>query len=82
MSPSELALVAVRKYVEDAEIFLANYSDGLTDLDLNAMIRQFRAGDKVASFMAVPLRRASTSWTSMLTGTSGRSTRSAIRTCS
>ena len=28
-------LVAVRKYVEDEEIFLANYSDGLTDLDLD-----------------------------------------------
>ncbi len=47
-------LVAVRKYVQDAEIFLANYSDGLTDLDINAMIREFRAGDKVASFLAVP----------------------------
>ena len=47
-------LVAVRKYVQDEEIFLANYSDGLTDLDLNAMIRQFRARDKVASFLAVP----------------------------
>ena len=34
-------LVAVRKYVQDEEIFLANYSDGLTNLDLNAMIRQF-----------------------------------------
>jgi glucose-1-phosphate cytidylyltransferase len=47
-------LVAVRKYVQDEEIFLANYSDGLTDLDLNAMINQFRAGEKVASFLAVP----------------------------
>jgi glucose-1-phosphate cytidylyltransferase len=34
-------LVAVRKYVQGEEIFLANYSDGLTDLDLNAMVRQF-----------------------------------------
>ena len=31
-------LVAVRKYVEDEEMFLANYSDGLTDLDLNVML--------------------------------------------
>lgn len=47
-------LVAVRKYVEDEEVFLANYSDGLTDLDLNTMVEEFRAGDKVASFLAVP----------------------------
>jgi glucose-1-phosphate cytidylyltransferase len=46
--------VAVRRYVQNEEIFLANYSDGLTDLDLNAMVDQFRAGDKVASFLAVP----------------------------
>ena len=47
-------LVAVRRYVADEEIFLANYSDGLSDLDLNGMIGQFRGSDKVASFMAVP----------------------------
>jgi glucose-1-phosphate cytidylyltransferase len=47
-------LVAVRKYVEDEEMFLANYSDGLTNLDLDKMVGQFRASDKVASFMAVP----------------------------
>jgi glucose-1-phosphate cytidylyltransferase len=47
-------LVAVRRYVQDEEIFLANYSDGLTDLDLNAMIELFRGSDKVASFIAVP----------------------------
>jgi len=47
-------LLAVRKYVDDDEIFLANYSDGLTDLDLPTMIDEFRASDKVASFLAVP----------------------------
>ena len=30
--------MAVEKYVEDEEMFLANYSDGLTDLDLTEMI--------------------------------------------
>ena len=35
-------------------MFLANYSDGLTDLDLNHMIDEFRAGGKVAAFMAAP----------------------------
>jgi len=47
-------LMAVRKHVEDEEIFLANYADGLTDLHLPDMVDAFRASDKVASFMAVP----------------------------
>ena len=46
-------LMAVRKYVEDDEIFLANYSDGLTDLDLDKMVRTFRESRHVASFLAV-----------------------------
>ena len=69
-------LVAVRKYVQDEEIFLANYSDGLTDLDLNAMIRQFRGrGQGRRPSWLCPLHRASTSWTSTPTGMSRRSTR-------
>jgi glucose-1-phosphate cytidylyltransferase len=47
-------LVAARKYVEGEERFLANYSDGLTDLHLPTMIEAFTASGKVASFMAVP----------------------------
>jgi glucose-1-phosphate cytidylyltransferase len=47
-------LVAARKYVEDEEQFLANYSDGLTDLHLPTMIEAFEASGKVASFLAVP----------------------------
>lgn len=47
-------LMAVRKYVEDEEIFLANYADGLTDLHLPDMIDSFEASDNVASFLAVP----------------------------
>ncbi|HEY1280931.1 MAG TPA: glucose-1-phosphate cytidylyltransferase [Acidimicrobiales bacterium] len=46
-------LAAVRKYLTDEEIFLANYSDGLTDLDLPTMVDTFKASDKVASFLAV-----------------------------
>src|SRR5579871_6529014 len=34
-------LMAVRKYVENEEMFLANYSDGLTDLNLSSMIEAF-----------------------------------------
>ena len=45
-------LMAVRKHVQDEEIFLANYSDGLTDMDLPKMIEQFRASGKVAAFLA------------------------------
>jgi glucose-1-phosphate cytidylyltransferase len=47
-------LMAVRKHVENEEMFLANYADGLTDLHLPDMVDSFRASDKVAAFMAVP----------------------------
>ncbi len=47
-------LMAVRKYVEDEEMFLANYADGLTDLHLPDMISTFQASGKIASFLAVP----------------------------
>ena len=47
-------LVAARKYVEDEEQFLANYSDGVTDLHLPTMLDAFEASGKVASFLAVP----------------------------
>lgn len=46
-------LVAVKKHVENEEIFLANYSDGLTDVNLPAMIEQFKKSGKIACFLAV-----------------------------
>jgi len=46
-------LMAVRRYVQDDEIFLANYSDGLTDMYLPAMLERFRTSGMVASFLAV-----------------------------
>jgi glucose-1-phosphate cytidylyltransferase len=46
-------LLRVKKYVESEEMFLANYSDGLSDLPLNTMIREFQAKKLVASFAAV-----------------------------
>jgi glucose-1-phosphate cytidylyltransferase len=46
-------LWAVRDQVQDEEMFLANYSDGLTDVDLDAMIARFRESGKVACFLAV-----------------------------
>jgi glucose-1-phosphate cytidylyltransferase len=46
-------LIAVRKYLEGEDIFLANYSDGLTDLALNDQIDHFKRENKVASFLCV-----------------------------
>ncbi len=46
-------LRAVRPFVEGESLFLANYSDGLTDLPLPAMIDHCSARDKIASFVSV-----------------------------
>lgn len=46
-------LKAVERYLEGEEEFLANYSDGLTDLPLPQQVEHFRKNDKVASFLAV-----------------------------
>lgn len=46
-------LKAVEKYLDGDDIFLANYSDGLTDVPLNDQIEQFKANKKVASFLCV-----------------------------
>jgi glucose-1-phosphate cytidylyltransferase len=45
--------MAVKKYVADDEVFLANYSDGLSDVPLDTMIERFRDKDAIASFIAV-----------------------------
>jgi glucose-1-phosphate cytidylyltransferase len=45
--------VAVRHLVEDEEIFLANYSDGLTDAPLGDMIDRFKRSDKIGCFIAI-----------------------------
>jgi glucose-1-phosphate cytidylyltransferase len=46
-------LWAVRDQVMGEEIFLANYSDGLSDVDLNDVISRFKASGKIACFLAV-----------------------------
>lgn len=46
-------LKAVEKYLTEDEEFLANYSDGLTDLPLPEQLDHFHARDKIASFLAV-----------------------------
>ena len=46
-------LVAVRHFVEQEEIFLANYSDGLTDAPLADMIDRFKKSGKIGCFIAI-----------------------------
>jgi glucose-1-phosphate cytidylyltransferase len=46
-------LQAIEHYLGDDPAFLANYSDGLSDLPLTEYLEQFHAQDKIASFVAV-----------------------------
>lgn len=46
-------LAAVRKYLEGEEVFLANYSDGLTDYPLPAMIDHFVNRGRIGAFLCV-----------------------------
>ena len=46
-------LKAVERYLDGEQVFLANYSDGLTDLALPDYVDFFRTQDKVAAFLCV-----------------------------
>jgi glucose-1-phosphate cytidylyltransferase len=46
-------LAGVKKYLGNDEIFLANYSDGLSNVPLDLMIEDFHAKQAIASFVAV-----------------------------
>ncbi len=46
-------LWAVRELLQDDDIFLANYSDGLSDAPLDDIVEGFKASGKVACFLAV-----------------------------
>jgi glucose-1-phosphate cytidylyltransferase len=46
-------LLAVKRLLRDEPEFLANYSDGLTDLPLATQLQRFRDQDAVASFVSV-----------------------------
>jgi len=46
-------LMAVEEFLEGDEVFLANYSDGLTDLPLPEYLEHFYQHDKIGSFLAV-----------------------------
>jgi glucose-1-phosphate cytidylyltransferase len=46
-------LRAAEKYLEGEEVFLANYTDGLSDLPLPEQLAHFQNHDKIASFVSV-----------------------------
>jgi len=46
-------LWAVRDHVKGEEMFLANYSDGLSDVNLNEVIDRFKRSGKIACFLAI-----------------------------
>ena len=47
-------LKAVRPYIGDDEVFLANYGDVLTDAPLDDLLEEFKASGKIAAFLSVP----------------------------
>jgi glucose-1-phosphate cytidylyltransferase len=49
----------VEPYLDGEEMFLANYSDGLTDFHLPKMIQEFTRRDSYASFLSVQPRSSS-----------------------
>ena len=46
-------LVAVRKYLQDEEVFLANYSDQVCDISFDAYVQEALSKQSVASFLSV-----------------------------
>jgi glucose-1-phosphate cytidylyltransferase len=46
-------LWAVRDHVKGEDMFLANYSDGLSDVNLNEVIDRFKRSGKIACFLAI-----------------------------
>ncbi len=75
-------LRSVERYLDDDEVFLANYSDGLIDLDFDAYLNYARRLDKIATFVSVrpnlSFHVATTDAGGLVTGIS-EITRSAIR---
>ena len=49
-------LKAVEKYLQDQEVFLANYSDGLSDVNLDTLIDIFIKSKRLACFVGVKPR--------------------------
>lgn len=53
-------LLAVKEYLDGEEVFMANYSDGLADLDIHRYLDYFNQQNKIASFLSVNLLNRST----------------------
>jgi glucose-1-phosphate cytidylyltransferase len=53
-SPIGERLRQVRAHLDGEDMFLANYSDCLTDLDLSGFIERFRASNRIGGFVTVP----------------------------
>jgi glucose-1-phosphate cytidylyltransferase len=51
-----MRLKAVEKHVQNEEVFLANYTDGLSDVDLEAVVEKFLKSRSVACFVSVKPR--------------------------
>ena len=49
-------LKAVEKYLQDEEVFLANYSDGLSDVNLQMLVDLFLKSKRLACFVSVKPR--------------------------
>ena len=49
-------LKAVEKHLQDEEVFLANYTDGLSDVNLHALVEKFLRSKKMACFVSVKPR--------------------------
>jgi glucose-1-phosphate cytidylyltransferase len=49
-------LKAVEKHLENEEMFLANYTDGLSDVDLSLLVKSFMRSKSVACFVSVKPR--------------------------
>ncbi|HXZ86618.1 MAG TPA: sugar phosphate nucleotidyltransferase [Myxococcota bacterium] len=49
-----MRLLAVRRFLEGEDAFLANYADGLSDLPLDRYLDHFREHGRVASMLSVP----------------------------
>lgn len=61
-------LVAARKYLGDDKVFLANYSDGLSDIHLPGLVERFQKGDKIANLVCV---KPNLSFHAVTTGANG-----------
>jgi glucose-1-phosphate cytidylyltransferase len=48
-----MRLKAVEKHLENEEVFLANYTDGLADVNLDAVVEEFLRSKRLACFVSV-----------------------------